>query len=221
MYIQKKREDVLSTNQSQRASDLLAESERAIREGRKEHAYRTSVQATQIAPASIEAWLLRATLAPSLNEKMISVNRLNELAPNFQDRYNVAFFALKEALEQNPFLAYLEETDELYRVLNAERVVLSIPKKRAPVNSAPPEEAPSGPLRTASRWLKISILGLFLAGIGTVIFAPLTALAAIQAGQAGTSHNERVRSVVILIASFVLFIVGLSFSLLFVLHWFG
>lgn len=149
------------------------------------------------------------------------VNHLNELAPGYQDRYNVAFFALKELLDKNPFLAYLEETEELYRVLNADRLVLSIPKKRAPVNSSPPEQPQPSPLRAAYRWLAISIVGLLLAGIGTVIFAPLAALATIRAQQSLRSHPERVSSMVVLIVAFLLFIIGVMFSILLILHWLG
>ncbi|HSL46495.1 MAG TPA: hypothetical protein VK897_23885 [Anaerolineales bacterium] len=218
----KKPEDVfVRSKQRQQVNDLLAESEKAIREGNKEQAYRLAVQATQVDSESIDAWLLRATLAPSLNERIICINRLNELAPGYQDRYNVAFFALKELLDRNPFLAYLEETDELYRVLNADRVVLTIPKKRALVNPSPPEQPQPGPLRAAYRWLLMSIIGLLSAGIATVIFAPLAAFAAIRAHHSLNSHAERVRSAVVLILAFVLFIIGVLFSILFILHWLG
>lgn len=222
MYAQKKRENASSDEKSSpRVVELLAESEKAVREGNSQSAYRLAVEATRIAPENIEAWLLRATLAPSLNERIICVNQLNELAPGFQDRYNVAFFALKDLLEENPFLAYLEETDELYRVLNADRVVLSIPKKRAPVNVAAPDQTQPGPLRAAYRWLTMSFLGLLLAGIGTIVFAPLAGLAALRAHQSVRSRPERARSMVVLIVSSLLFLVGFVFSVLFILHWLG
>lgn len=150
MYVKKRYEDIVARIEpDQQLKDLLARSEKAIRERNNESGYRLSVQATQLAPDNIEAWLLRATLAPSLNERIICVNRLSELAPDYQDRYNVAFFALKELLDKDPFLAYLKETDELYRVVNADRVILSIPKKRAPVEAYPPEQPQAGPLRAA------------------------------------------------------------------------
>ena len=222
MYVQKKHENVsVNSKPSRTINDLLAESEKAIHAGNNRYAYELSLQATQLARDNVEAWLLRATLAPSLEERLMCVNRLNELAPGYQDRYNVAFFALKEALDKNPFLAYLEETEELYRVLNADRVVLTIPKKRAPVNLSPPEQTQSGPLKTAYRWLTLSLIGLLLAGIGTVIFAPLAALAAIRAQQYVKSHPERISATVVLMVSFGLFMIGVVFSLLFILHWLG
>ena len=221
MYVQKQNENILvNQEQGNRVTDLLTQSEKAVRAGNGRHAYELSLQATQIAPESIEAWLLRATLAPSLEERLICVNRLNELAPGYQDRYNVAFFALKDLLDRNPYLVYLEETDELYRVASTDHV-LSIPKKRVPVTPYPPKQPPSGPLRTAYRWLHLAIVGLLLAGIGSVIFAPLAALTAIRAQQSGQSPTEKVSLTVVLVVAFILFVVGVLFSLLLILHWFG
>jgi hypothetical protein len=222
VHVPKKHEDVFVPNQTnQSVTDLLSASEKAVREGNGELAYQLSLQATQIEPNNVDAWLLRATLAPTLDERLACVNHLNELAPNFHDRYNVAFFTLKDLLDRNPFLRYLEETDELYRVVNAERMVLSIPKKRAPADPPPPEQPQPGPLRVAQRWLIVAIAGLLVAGLGTVIFAPIAAFAAIRAHQAEGSHVERVKSSVIVVVAFGLFIIGFLFSLLFVLHLFG
>ena len=220
-YIEKKHQDALANRKpSSKVTDLLAESQKALREGNSQQAYELSLRATQVAPRSIEAWLLRATLAPTLEERLTCVNRLNELAPGYQDRYDVAFFALKELLDKNPFLAYLEETDDLYRVINGDQV-LSIPKKRAPVNSSPLEQTEPGPLRAAYRWLIMAVLGLLLAGIGTVIFAPLAGWAAVSAQKSIASRSDRIRSMVVLILAFLLFMIGVIFSLLFMLHWLG
>ena len=222
MYVEKKNKNVLvDNNASKRLTDLLAESEKAIQEAKPRRAYELAVQATQAVPESIEAWLLRATLSPSLDERIIAVNRLNELAPGYQDKYNLAFYALKELLDKDPFLRYLEETDELYRVINAKRVVLSIPKKRAPINAPPPDQAPRSSLNGAYRLLTMAILGLLLAGIGTVIFAPLAAFAALQTQNTLQSHSEQVGSTVVLIVASGLFVIGVLLSILFILHWLG
>jgi hypothetical protein len=222
VYVPKKHESVFVNHQpSQNVRDLLAESEKAIREGNSQHAYELSVKATEAVPQSIEAWLLRATLARSLEERLNCVNRLNELAPGYRDKYNVAFFALKEFLDQNPFLRYLEETDELYRVISADRLVLSIPKQRAPANPPPPDGTHANPLRGAYRWLTMAILGLLLAGLGTVVFAPLAAVAALRVQGSAQAHPERVKSTVVVIVAVGLFMIGVIFSLLFILHWLG
>lgn len=222
MYIEKKQNDVFVENESsKKLADLLAESENAIQEQKPRRAYELAVQATQAVPQSIEAWLLRATLAPSVEERIACVNRLNELAPGYQDKYNLAFYALKELLDKDPFLRYLEETNELYRVINTEHMVLSIPKKRAPANSPSPDQLPPSPLRGAYRWLTLAVLGLLSAGIGTIIFAPLAALAAVRAQNILQSHAERVSSTVVMIVAFGLFVIGVLLTILFMLHWLG
>jgi hypothetical protein len=218
---QKKHANIVIENKPDHiVTNLLAESEKAIRAGNSNRAYQLSLQGTELAPQSLEAWLLRATLAPTLDDRLLCVNRLNELAPGYQDRYNVAFFALKELLDQNPYLAYLEETDELYRVVSTDRV-LTVPKKRVPVEPYPPEKNPSSPLASAYRWLNIAVVGLLVGGIGAVIFAPLAVMAAFRAQQSTKSQAEQVGSVVVLFAAFGLFVIGVLFSLLFLLHWAG
>jgi len=217
VYAQKKREHVFVDGKpSQRVTDLVAQSEKAIREGNSRRAYELSLQATQAAPNNIEAWFLRATLAPSLEERLICVNHLNELSPNGQDRHNVAYYALKDLLDKNPYLAYLEETEALYRVLNADHMVLSIPKKRSTANSASLGRV--SPLRAAYRLLVMAILGLMVAGIGTLIFAPLAALAALQVGPSLRSQAERVSLTVVLVLSILLFFLGAGFTFLFIIH---
>ena len=205
----------------QRGEDLIGESEKALREGNREHAYQLSLQATKVAPDNLEGWLYCATLAPSLTERVFCVNHLNELAPGYQDRHDIAFFAFKELFDEKPYLAYLAETDELYRVINTDRVVLNIPKKRARFEPYPPEQPTASPLRLAYRWLILSIVGLLVAGIGTVVFAPMAAVAAIRADQSLETHVERGQAMIVLVASAGLFIIGILFTILFALHWAG
>jgi hypothetical protein len=206
---------------SQPGEDLMGESEKALREGNREHAYQLSLQATKVAPDNMDAWLSCATLAPSLAERVFCVNHLNELAPGYQDRHDIAFFAFKELFDEKPYLAYLAETDEIYRVINRDRVVLSIPKKRAPFEPYPPKQPRAGPLRLAYRWLIISMVGLLVAGIGTVVFAPMAAVAAIRADQSLGTRAERAKAMIVFLASVGLFMIGVLFTILFALHWVG
>ena len=218
MYVQKNSEKN-TAEVNQRLNQLLTDSEKAIRAGNKQKAYELSLQATKVAPENLEAWFLRASLAPSLEERLFCVNCLNELSPDRPDRHHVAFSAVKELLDRDPFLAYLEETEALYRVVNKSNQVLVIPKKRAPAQPSIPEQ-PSA-LKPAYRLLVMAIFGLLLAGIGTLIFAPLAAVAALGAGRSLRSHAEHVSSMVILIIASLLFLLGLVFAILFVLHLVG
>ena len=199
--------------------DLLLESEKASREGKTQYAYQLTVQATSVAPASVEAWVMRLALAPSFEERVICMNRLNELSPDYQDRHNLAYFTQKEIVERDPFLAYKGETDELYRVINGDNLPINIRKKRAAVNPALYE--PSSKLRAAYGWLTMAIAGLLVAGIGTLIFAPLAALSAAQAGQHSQSRAEWGNSVIVLLFAILLFLVGGGLLFLFALHWLG
>ncbi len=216
MYVQRNQEKhVVDINQ--RLNQVMSESEKAIREGNRQRAYEFALQATKIAPENLEAWFLRASLAPSLEERLFCVNCMSELCPDCQDRHHVAFSAVKELLDKDPFLAYLEETEALYRVINKNNQVVIIPKKRAPVKPTLAEQP--HPLKAAYSLLVIAILGLLLAGIGALIFAPLAALAALQAHP--SSHAERVSSAILLILASLLFLLGLAFGYLFVLHVIG
>src|SRR5215470_2981379 len=85
---------------ARRGEDLIGETEKALREGNREHAYQLSLQATKVAPDNTDAWLFCATLAPSLAERVFCVNHLNELAPGYQDRHGIAFFAFKELFDE-------------------------------------------------------------------------------------------------------------------------
>ncbi len=210
---------VTNTESARNIDEILAEIDNSIRNEAGRNAYELSLQVTQAAPHNIEAWLLRATLAPSLEERIVCVNHLNELGVDHQDRHNVAFFALKELLDRDPFLAYLEETDDLYRVINGDHMVISILKKRSPITS--PSQERSNPLASAHRWLMLAIIGLTLAGVGTLLFAPLAALAAIPTGLSPRSRSERISSTIVFILAIALFLIGVVFSFLFVLHFIG
>jgi hypothetical protein len=216
MY-QKISERVLSDIQSNTSVDnLLTDVESAIRNGDSQHAYELSLRATQAVPNNIEFWYLRASLATSLEERILCVNRLNEIAPEHRDKHNVAFFALKEFLDRDPFLAYREETEALYRVENADGMILSIPKRRAATTSYPDKKQDK--LTAAYRWLTLAFLSLMFAGLGTLIFAPLAIWAALNANQSNGSHADEVGAVVVSLIAAILFFIGLMFSYLFVIH---
>jgi len=199
--------------------EILLEAEKTSREENTQYAYQLSVQATRVAPENIEAWLMRLALAPSFEERVICMNRLNELSPDYRDRYNLAYFTQKELVDRDPFLAYQEETDELYRVINGEHLPVSIRKKRAAANAALYEA--SHHLRVAYGWLVVAIAGLLLAGIGTLIGAPLAAVSAVQALQHPRSRSEWGNSLIVLFFAILLILVGAALLLLFALHWLG
>jgi hypothetical protein len=207
--------DILETDMV-RVNDLVSAAQESLRKGMIHDAYALSLQATQNEPENIEAWLLRAGLAASLEEKILCVNRMNELGAGQHDTHHVAFFALKEMLDHDPFLAYADETEQLYRVHNMDHTLLSIPKQRSVTVTYPPEEG-TNPLSLSHRLLLFAILGLIFAGIGTLIFAPLAAWAAFN----GDRSTRPVHSLVVVFTAAGLFIIGAVFSILFLMHWVG
>jgi hypothetical protein len=177
------------------------------------------LQATQADPENVDAWLLRLSLAPSFEERVTCLNRLNELAPDHYDLNNLGYFTLKELVDKNPFLAYVGETDDLYRVMNGNRMMVSIQKKRSAANVSPP--APSSRLRAAYIWLVLALVGLLLSGAGTLIFAPLAFLAALRARMSPLSRADQVNSVIVVSLAIFLFLVGSVLTFLFALHLVG
>ncbi len=197
-------------------NNWIAEAESAIRAGNSQRAYELSVKATQVEPNNPDAWYLRGSLAGGLEERVLCMNRLNELVPDHRDQHSLAFFALKDFLERDPFLAYRGETPKLYQATTAEGLTLNIPKRRA--ETIPfPDRAPSR-LTAAYNWLFFAVVGLLLAGLGTLVFAPLAAWAAVEVRQNNSSHAERVGVAVVILIATLLFFLGLFFAYLFVMH---
>jgi len=204
------------TQPIKRASRLLEEADQAMKAGDVHRAHELSLQATEAAPGYAQAWAMRTELAPSVEEKIACMNRLNELQPSQRDNHHSHFHFLKELFERDPYLAYLEETRELYHVINKDLMVLRIPKRRSITSPYPPETASA--LRSAYRWLSLALFGLLLAGIPTVIFAPLAARAALNVADSMDPQAGRVHSTMVELAAIVLFAIGCFFTVLFLLH---
>lgn len=194
----------------------MTEAETAIRAGNSQRAYELSVKATQAEPHNPDAWYLRGSLAGGLEERVLCMNRLNELVPDHRDLHSLTFFALKDFLDRDPFLAYRGETPKLYQATTAEGLTLSIPKRRA--ETIPFPDRPPSRLTAAYNWLIFSGLGLLLAGLGTLVFAPLATMAALGVRRANPSHAERVGAAVVILIATLLFFAGLFFAYLFVIH---
>lgn len=205
------------TQPVERASHLLEEAQQAVKDGNDRRAYELSLQATQTAPDYAQAWALRTHLAPSLEEKIVCLNRLNELEPDHQGNHQITFHFLNEILDRDPFLSYMEETKDLYHVVNKDLMVLRIPKSRTATQPYPPEQA--SPLRPAYRWLALGMFGLLFAGIPTLIFASLAARSALNVSDSlGQQQASRIPCTLVEIGAILLFAVGCFFSVLFLLH---
>lgn len=123
---------------------------------------------------------------------------------------------LQRYLKHNPFLRYLEENDSLYQVIIGGGRVVNVPKDRA---VTPPYPAPAiTPLQLAHRWLGYAAIGLLLAGLGTLICAPVAGMYAWRASLHAPEVEQRKRAGMVLIYAGALWAVGVIFSFLFLLH---
>lgn len=123
---------------------------------------------------------------------------------------------VRQLLEQDPFLLYLDETDHLYHVRTAADLALHIPKDRS-IPEPYPVERPVR-LRQAYHWLWLALFGLLLAGLGAMVFATLAAFAALGANFNPISRSDRIRSLVVLLLSGGLWLGGLLLAAIFLVH---
>ena len=175
--------------------------------------------ATRIAANNVEVWLYRAARAETWEQRLHYLNKAISLLPEDSTARLGMYETLKGYLERDPFLRYIEEGGDLYRVLVGGDHVAIVPKDRAAVAAYPPKE-PS-PLRSVFRWLGLSLLGLPLAGILTFICAPIAAILALRISLQSRSVHDSRRGAIAFLCACVLWAIGVIFSFLFVLHLFG
>jgi len=118
-------------------------------------------------------------------------------------------------LQRDAFLAYVTETDGFYVVRTSSDLRFAHPKDRAAPKPFPPTHPP--PSRAAFRWLAWSVIGLLPAGLGTLLCAPLAALAALKL----LRHSEgpdRQRALVVLWGAVALWLLALGLAAILILH---
>jgi sterol desaturase/sphingolipid hydroxylase (fatty acid hydroxylase superfamily) len=123
---------------------------------------------------------------------------------------------VQELLAQDPYLLYLNETGDLYQVRHSTDLDLLIYKNRALPELFPARRPVL--LRKAYRWLWMACLGLLLAGLGAMVFAMLAGAAALGLNFQPITKADRIRSLVVLILSSVLWLGGLLLGAIFLVH---
>jgi hypothetical protein len=194
----------------------LLEAQVAAKGEDRQRAYQLSLEATRIAPENLEAWLLCAETAPSIEEAVVYLNQANSLQPQDADAKQKTYQVVQKLLEQDPFLRYLDETIDLYHVRSGKQLSLAVPKGRS-VPEPYPARRPAR-LQRAYRWLWMAFLGLLLAGIGALVFAPLAAASAIGLYIETSSKTNRIYSLVVLMLSASLWLFGLLISVILIIH---
>jgi tetratricopeptide (TPR) repeat protein len=194
----------------------LEEARTALRNGERKQALDLAEQASELDPNNLEAWLWRAALAEDGRQRLSALSKAIALAPENTDARIGMYETLKHYLEQDPFLRYIEETDTLYQVLIGAGRMINVSKDRVAIPPYPPPEPL--PLQPAYRWLTFAVLGLLIAGIGTVICAPIALSHAWQARKHPVERFDRRRATMAMIYAAVIWVVGLALAFIFVLH---
>lgn len=194
----------------------LTEAEDALRGGDRLRAHRLSLEAREMAPENVHAWLLCAETSPSREEAVTCLNQAATLRPSDPKVKRSAYQIFQRLLKEDPFVLYLDETENVYRVRSGERLSVTVPKDRLTPEPYPPERPEL--LRWAYRWLWMAILGLPFAGLGAMVFAPLAAASAIGLHIRSSSRVNRTLSLIVIILSGGLWLVGLLLGVILLAH---
>lgn len=199
-------------------SRLLQEVEKSAQQGEREKAYRSSLEATSVAPDEPLAWYLRSRNAPSREEQLMCLSRAYSLDTKHSEAKAELRSAVQELLKQEPFLAYVYETHELYQVRSGRDLLINIPKNRA--HETPYLQRKPGPVRPAYHWLYFSLIGLLLGGVGAILLAPIAVFHVLRIQAMSLSPSDRVRSWVIFVFSVIIWIVSIPISWLLLIRFF-
>jgi hypothetical protein len=152
----------------------------------------------------------------TLEESVTSLNQVLELHPENIEARQTLYETMQQILRKDAFLAYVGETDVIYKVRTFEEFQFIHPKDRAMVELFPPQNSP--PARTAIHWLGWSVVGLIPAGLGTLVIAPLALIASIKLLGQQVELIDLRRAWVVIGAAIVLWLIALVFFFIFILH---
>src|SRR5690606_31969652 len=121
-------------------------------------------------------------------------------------------------LKQEPFLAYVYETDKFYQVRSGRDLLINVPKDRT--YEIPYLKKPPGLAKPAFRWLSWSILALFLGGVGAVLLAPVAAFQALRFQAAAKTEGERMRLLIVFILAVIVWLAAIPISWLLLIRFY-
>jgi hypothetical protein len=199
-------------------SQLLEKGGQFAQQGKREKAYQTSLKATSVAPEEPLAWYLRSQTAPSAEEQLMCLSRAYSLDPAFPEVKNELRVAVQALLKQEPFLAYVHETEAFYQVRSGLDLLINIPKNR--IFETPYLQKDPGPSRPAFRWLFVSLLALLVGGVGAVLLAPIAAFQALRLQSLASSRGDRARLWIVFILSVIIWLASIPISWLLLIRFF-
>jgi hypothetical protein len=199
-------------------SQLLEEAGIFAQQGQREKAYRSSLRATTIAPGEHLAWYIRSQNAPSPEEQLMCLSHAFSLAPDHAEINKELRTAIHSLLKQEPFLAYVYETEQFYQVRSGRDLLINIPKDRT--FETPYLKKKPGLAQPAFRWLSLALLALFLGGVGAVIFAPVAAFQALHLQASAPTEGERMRLLIAFILSVLIWLAAIPISWLLLIRFY-
>jgi len=197
-------------------SQLLEDAEQAAQQGKREKAYRASLKVTDLAHDEPRGWYLRSKTAPSQEEQLVCLSRVVSLEPDFPPAKGEMYTALRSLTKKEPSLAYVDENRDIYQVKSGLDLLLNVPKNRS--YDEPYLRRAAGPLKVAYTWLNMALLTLFLGGVGAFFIAPITILRTLLLRRYIRERSDRVRFLVILVLSVLIWIASIPLGLLFLVH---
>ena len=208
----------MPTNLQSEVSQLLEEAGKFAQQGQREKAYQTSLKATGLAPDEPLAWYVRSQNAPSREEQLMCLSHAYSLAPEHAETKRELRTAVHTLLKQEPFLAYVYETEQFYQVRSGRDLLINIPKNRT--FEIPYLKKKPGPAQPAFRWLSIALLALFLGGVGAVLFAPVAAFQALRLQASAPTVGERMRLLIVFILSMIIWLAAIPISWLLLIRFY-
>ena len=175
--------------------------------------------AIPVSASQVQMWLSRAAAATTFEERLVCLSQAVSLAPDQPTAQRRIYETLKAFLNRKPFLRYAHENPLVYHIATADGLALAVPKDRA-ISPPYPLPKPSA-LRPAFRWFGLSLLGLLIAGLGTLVFAPISASLAWAASKRASDPGLRRRARAIVVYALLLWLLGLLLSALFLVHVYG
>jgi hypothetical protein len=208
----------METKLQAEVSQLLDEAGTFAQQGKREKAYQSSLRATTLAPDEPLAWYMRSRNAPSREEQLMCLSHAYSLAPNHTETKKELRTAVHTLLKQEPFLAYVYETEQFYQVRSGRDLLINIPKDRT--FETPYLKRKPGLAQPAFRWLTLSLLALFLGGVGAVLFAPIAAFQALRLQASAPTDGERVRLLIVFILAVLIWLAAIPISWLLLIRFY-
>ena len=208
----------MQKNLQNEVSQLLEEAGQFARQGKREKAYKSCLKATTVAPDEPLAWYARSQNAPSREEQLMCLSHAYSLAPSHLEAKEELRTAVQALLKQEPFLAYVYETEQFYQVRSGRDLLINIPKNRT--FETPYLKKKPGLAQPAFRWLSFAVLALFLGGVGAVLFAPIAAFQALRLQASAPTDGERMRLLIVFILSMIIWLAAIPISWLLLIRFY-